>query len=316
MALNSQPIQMKTSFSTALSESLTCPTVTPEGLKPNQQHCVWARATGDYSTQASNDSNSGYWVSAPGVRLGGQRDLGNGWTAGLALGYATNYLRSDNFSSDGDFFDVAVSARKQLGNWELGGSLAFAQGWFENSRTVFLPARGSAAQMGGDYSSDSSLSMLGLRLRAAYNHQAGNHQFKPYLDVDLSQSWMPAYRESTGDLSLQSSGSSDFNVAITPMVEYTLYSTGKGGSGFKAFVSAGASWLPDNRVTTPMSFRADQLDNGSFDVVTDGPTLLGRLNVGAEASISENLEVRAEYNLQMGGGYRSQGISANLRYRF
>jgi hypothetical protein len=316
MALNSQPIQMKTSFSTALSESLTCPTVTPEGLKPNQQHCVWARATGDYSTQASNDSNSGYWVSAPGIRLGGQRDLGHGWTAGLALGYATNYLRSDNFSSDGDFFDVAVSARKQLGNWELGGSLAFAQGWFENSRTVFLPARGSAAQMGGDYSSDSSLSMLGLRLRAAYNHQAGSHQFKPYLDVDLSQSWMPAYRESTGDLSLQSSGSSDFNVAITPMVEYTLYSTGKGGSGFKAFVSAGASWLPDNRVTTPMSFRADQLDNGSFDVVTDGPTLLGRLNVGAEASISENLEVRAEYNLQMGGGYRSQGISANLRYRF
>jgi hypothetical protein len=316
MALNSQPIQMKTSFSTALSESLTCPTVTPEGLKPNQQHCVWARATGDYSTQASNDSNSGYWVSAPGVRLGGQRDLGHGWTAGLALGYATNYLRSDNFSSDGDFFDVAVSARKQLGNWELGGSLAFAQGWFENSRTVVLPARGFAAQMGGDYSSDSSLSMLGLRLRAAYNHQAGNHQFKPYLDVDLSQSWMPAYRESTGDLSLQSSGSSDFNVAITPMVEYTLYSTGKGGSGFKAFVSAGASWLPDNRVTTPMSFRADQLDNGSFDVVTDGPTLLGRLNVGAEASISENLEVRAEYNLQVGGGYRSQGISANLRYRF
>jgi outer membrane autotransporter protein len=65
-----------------------------------------------------------------------------------------------------------------------------------------------------------------------------------------------------------------------------------------------------------MSFRSDQLDNGTFHVVTDGPSLLGRFNIGAEASISENLEVRAEYNLQIGGGYRSQGISANLRYRF
>jgi outer membrane autotransporter protein len=316
MALNSQPIQMKTSFSTALSESLTCPTLTPEGLKPNQQSCVWARATGDYSTQSSNDRNSGYWVSAPGIRLGGQSDLGNGWTAGMVFGYGTNYLRSDNFSSNGDFFDAAVSARKQLGNWELGGSLAFAQGWFENSRNVQLQARGPAAAMGGEYSSDSSLSMLGLRLRAAYNHQNGVHQFKPYLDVDLSQAWMPAYRESSGDLSLQSKSVSDFNVAITPMLEYTLYSTGKGGSGFKAYLSAGASWLPDNHVSTPMSFRSDQLDNGTFNVVTDGPSLLGRLNVGAEAMISENLEVRAEYNLQMGGGYRNQGISANLRYRF
>jgi outer membrane autotransporter protein len=315
-ALNSQPIQMKTSFFTALSESLTCPTVTPEGLKPNQMHCVWARATGDYSTQANNDSNAGYWVSAPGIRLGGQRDLGNGWTAGLAFGYGTNYLRSDNFSSNGDFLDIAGSARKQLGNWELGASLAFSQGWFENSRNVQLQARGPAPGLGGDYSSDSSLSMLGLRLRAAYNHRSGNHQFKPYLDVDLSQAWQPSYRESAGDLALQSSGSSDFNIAITPMLEYTLYSTGKGGSGFKGYLSAGASWLPDNRVSTPMSFRGDQLDNGSFNVVTNGPSLLGRINLGAEASISENMEIRAEYNLQVGGGYRNQGITANLRYRF
>ena len=315
-ALNSQPIQMKTSFFTTLSESLSCPTVTPEGLRPRQRHCIWARATGDYSTQSSNANNSGYWVSAPGIRLGGQGDLGNGWTAGLAFGYGTNYLRSDNFSSNGDFLDVAVSARKQLGNWELGASLAFSQGWFENSRNVQLQARGAATALGGDYSSDSSLSMLGLRLRAAYSHRSGNHQFKPYVDIDLSQSWLPAYRESAGDLSLQSSGTSDFNVAITPMLEYTLYSSGKEGSGFKGYVSAGASWLPDNRVSTPLSFRSDQLDNGSFNVVTNGPSLLGRINLGAEASISENLEIRAEYNLQVGGGYRSQGISANLRYRF
>lgn len=315
-ALNSQPIQMKTSFFTALSESLTCPTVTPEGLKPNQQHCVWARATGDYSTQSSNDSNPGYWVSAPGIRLGGQRDLGNGWTTGLAFGYGTNDLRSDNFSSNGDFLDVAVSARKQLGNWELGASLAFSQGWFENDRNVQLQASGTAAGLEGNYSSDSSLSMLGLRLRAAYNHRAGNVHLKPYVDVDLSQSWMPAYRESSGDLALQTNGSSDFNVAITPMLEATIYSTGKGGCGFKAYLSAGASWLPDNRVSTPMSFRSDQLDNGTFNVVTEGPSLLGRFNIGAEASISEHLEVRAEYNLQIGSGYRSQGISANLRYRF
>ena len=307
---------MKTSVFTALSESLTCPTVTPEGLQPNQKHCVWARAAGDYATQASNDSNAGYWVSAPGIRLGGQRELGKGWTAGLAFGYGTNYLRSDNFSSDGDFLDVAISARKQLGAWELGASLAFAQGWFENSRNVQLQAGEAGADLGGNFSSDSSLSMLGLRLRAAYNHRAGNVQLKPYVDLDLSQSWMPAYQESAGNLALQSNTSSDFNVGITPMLEATLYSTGKGGSGFKAYLSAGASWLPDNRISTPLSFLSDELDNGTFHVVTDGPSLLGRLNIGAEASISENLEVRAEYNLQVGGGYRSQGISANLSYRF
>ncbi|MCD8565745.1 MAG: autotransporter outer membrane beta-barrel domain-containing protein [Burkholderiaceae bacterium] len=101
--LNSQAIEMKTVFATSLSDSLSCPTVTEQGLKLNQTNCAWARLTGSIAEQSANSANSGYHVTAGGIRLGAQRVLSGQWTTGFSLGYANNYLTSTGLTSNGSF---------------------------------------------------------------------------------------------------------------------------------------------------------------------------------------------------------------------
>lgn len=316
--LNAQPIQFQTAFSTYMSESLSCPTVTEQGLRLNQDNCAWAKVTGDISDQSSNSSNPGFRATGGGIRLGAQKSLGNGWSAGFGAGYALNYLTSTNFSSNGQFLDLSVSAKKQIEQWEFGGSLGYAQGWFQNNRYRAMGANGAADAMDGVFASDSRMSIMGLRLRAAYVHELDkDHYLKPYVDVDLSYSSMPGYSETgTAPLALNVGSSSRWNVAITPMLEYGLDVITEDKSRVKLFASAGASFLPNNSHKSETSFAGASAALGTFDVVTDGPEILGRLNLGIQAFHSDDLEVRAQYGLLAGDGYWSQSLSANLVWRF
>jgi ribosomal protein S11 len=316
--LNAQPIQFQTAFSTYMSESLSCPTVTAQGLRLNQDDCAWAKVTGDISDQSANSSNPGFRATGGGIRMGAQRSLGNGWTAGFGAGYALNYLTSTNFSSNGQFLDLSVSAKKQIEQWEFGGSLGYAQGWFQNNRYRAMGANGAADAMDGVFASDSRMSIMGLRLRAAYEHELDkDHYLKPYVDVDLSYSSMPGFSETgTAPLALNVGSSSRWNVAITPMLEYGLDVITEDKSRVKLFASAGASFLPNNSHKSETSFVGASAALGTFDVITDGPGILGRLNLGIQAFHSDDLEVRAQYGLLAGDGYWSQSVSANLVWRF
>jgi hypothetical protein len=316
--LNAQPVQFQTAFSTYLGDSLSCPTVTQQGLKLNQDDCVWAKITGDITEQSSNNANPGYHSSGGGIRLGAQRSLGHGWSAGFGLGYGLNYLTSTNFSSNGQFFDLSVSASKEIGQWRFGGSLGFAQGWFENNRYRTMVANGAADSMDGLFTSQSRMTMAGFRLRAAYEYTMNVDQYlKPYLDLDLVFSHTPGYSESgSAPLGLSVKGTNRFNVAITPMLEYGLDFITQDSSRVKLFVSAGASFLPNNNVKSQASFQGLSSNLGTFDVLTDGPTVLGRLNLGIQAFSEDNMEVRLQYGLLAGDGYVSQNLSVNATWRF
>ena len=315
--LNSQAIQMKTSFATSLSDSLSCPAINPQGVKSNESNCVWTRLAGNISDQAANASNAGYRVNTGGVRLGAQREMGNDWTAGFAVGYTNNYLTASGLASNGSFFDASVSTQKRLEDWSFGGSLAFAQGLFNNHRTPQLGVNGVADSLESTYKSNSSMSMAGLRLRGAYEiQQQGGYYIKPYADVDFLYSNQPGFKESGEAFTLKASSSSQFNIAVTPMLEFGVNTVTQSQHLMKAYVSVGASYLPNNNVSTQMVFANGLASTGTFDTVTTGPTLLGRLNVGVQVYANEKLDVRAEYGLQAGGGYVNQSLSANLAYRF
>jgi uncharacterized protein with beta-barrel porin domain len=316
--LNTQPIQFQTAFSTYLGDSLSCPTVTQQGLKLNENNCAWAKVTGDITEQSSNSSNPGYHETGGGIRLGAQRALGHGWSAGFGAGYGLNYLTSTNFSSNGQFFDLSVSAKKQIEKWEFGASLGFAQGWFNNNRYRDMAANGAADPMNGQFTSSARMTMAGLRLRAAYEHAIDENQYlKPYVDLDLVYGYMPGYSETgTDPLGLDVASNSRWNVAITPMLEYGIDLVTKDKSRVKIFASAGASFLPNNTHKSQMSFQGLTTDLGSFDVITKGPEVLGRLNLGIQAFHNESTEVRVQYGLLMSDGYISQNLSANLTWRF
>ena len=237
---------------------------------------------------------------------------------GFGAGYALNYLTSTNFSSNGQFADISVSAKKQMAQWEFGASLGFAQGWFQNNRYRNMGANGAAEAMDGVFASNSRMSIMGLRLRSAYEHELQkNHYLKPYVDIDLSYSSMPGFSETgTAPLALQVGSSSRWNVAITPMLEYGLDVLTADKTRVKLFASAGASFLPNNSHKSETSFVGASAALGTFDVITDGPEILGRLNLGIQAFQRDDFEVRAQYGLLAGDGYWSQSVSANLVWRF
>jgi uncharacterized protein with beta-barrel porin domain len=313
--LNSQAILMKTAFSTALSNSLSCPMATPEGLKLNQTSCVWAQVLGDMSEQSSNASNMGFRSRAGGIRLGAQRSLDNQWSTGFGLGYTQNYLTSSGLTSNGQFFDASVSLQKKVSDWTFGGSLAFAQGSAKNNRLPQLFGNGAAEALSEQYKSDARMSMVGLRFRAAHEFDQKNYYIKPYVDLDLIYSNISGYTESGGALALRANSSSQFNVAVTPMIEFGTDFITDGKRRVKAYAAAGASFLPNNNVSTQMAF-ANGSNLGTFDAITNGPNVLGRLNLGIQAYESNDFEVRAEYGIQAGGGYWNQLLSVNLAYRF
>jgi uncharacterized protein with beta-barrel porin domain len=317
-SLNAQPIQFQTAFSTYMSEILACPTVTEQGLSLNQDNCAWAKVTGDISEQSFNDSNPGFHATGGGIRLDAQRSLGGGWSAGFGAGYSMNYLISTNFTSNGQFADISVSAKKQIERWEFGGSLGFAQGWFENNRYRDMAANGAADAMQAQFTSTSRMSITGLRLRAAYTHEQGPTQYlKPYVDLDLSYNYMPGYSETgSAPLGLNVNSSSRWNVAITPMLEYGLDMVTEQKVRLKLYASAGASFLPSNSHQSEVSFLGASSALGTFDVITNGPEILGRLNLGIQAFHSNDVEVRAQYGLLAGDGYWSQSLSANVVWRF
>jgi len=316
-ALNAQPLQMRMAALSGLGDSLACPVITPVGLRLEQDNCVWARLTGDLTELSSNSQNLGFRASGGGLRIGMQHGLTDGWTVGAALGYNLNYLTSTNFTSNGQFFDLSLSAKRDVGQWTVGGALGYAQGWFSNNRRLSMPGAGISSGFNEQYTSRSQLSIYGAKFRAAYTFEQESHYIRPYVDLDVAYSRAPGYSESgPGKLALKMNSVSQWNVGITPMLEFGTDVQADDGTRFKVFVSAGATFLPNNKQTSAASFVGASDLNGTFDVVNGGPDVLGRLNFGAQIYAKEGYEVRAQYGLQAGQNYWSQNLSINFTYRF
>jgi hypothetical protein len=316
-SLNSQAIQMQTQFATSLGESMTCSNMTPKRIDANKDDCEWARLVGDRTTQNENSNNAGYTSSGGGIRLGAQRNLWDNVTTGYAIGYTRNYLSTSGFNSNGDFLDGSFSLKKKMGNWSLGGSAALSQGWFENKRQLMLYGNGVADSLAAQYTSNSYMGTAGIRARMAYEYEQKTHYLKPYVDFDYFYSFTPSYDESgSGALALSVGSSSHSGTTVTPMLEFGADLTTDSKRRIKAFVSAGASFLNNNSHTSQASFIGALSNSGTFNVVTNGPSLLGRVNVGIELFESNNIQGRITYGLLTGDSYQSQNWSANLGYQF
>jgi hypothetical protein len=316
-ALNAQPLQMRMAALSGLGDSLACPTDTPVGLRLAQDNCVWARITGDVAERSGSSDNLGFHATGGGLRIGMQHAVSPDWTVGAAVGYGLNYLTSSNFTSNGQFFDLSLSAKRDVGQWRFGGALGYAHGSFDNNRRVIAAGAGIASGFNEQYTSNTSLSIYGAKLRAAYTFEKESYYIRPYVDLDVTYSRAPGFSETgPGKLALQMNSASQWNVGITPMVAFGADHVTADKTQVKVFVSAGATFLPNNQQKTSATFVGASDLNGTFDVVNGGPNVLGRFNVGVQIYAKAGYEVRAQYGLQAGQNYWSQSLSANLVYAF
>jgi outer membrane autotransporter protein len=261
----------------------------------------------------------GYRSEGSGLRIGIQHTLNAQWRLGASAGASQNRLTANGFSSRGKTYDASVSVTHQRGPLEITGALAVARGNYRNERTPQLGVAGRILNLEQTYNSASDTTLLGARLRTAYTVQRDGYFVKPYLDLDLIHTRSPGFTESgRGPLALEVGGVNKTQVVISPMVQVGTQRELDSGAVVRGYVSAGASILPNNQRTSQNRLAGSNARIGSFNLTSEGPKAVGRLNLGLEvkAPKQQNVTFRAEYSAQAGGNYRSQNISAQLNIRF
>ncbi len=316
--LHAQPQQMMMQSGAVLDATMGCPQVADAGVAADADGCVWAQVTGTHADQSAGNHNLGHEANSAGLRVGVARQLNDDWRVSAALGAGGNRLSSDGFSSKGQRFEGSVALTRKFGRASLTGAVMAAHGSFRNERTPQLGAAGQALGLDSTYESRTRTTLLGGRLRAAYTFGDEQGYVKPYVDLDVVHEHTPEVVESSaGPLAVESGPVSRIRTRISPMVEAgTSFDLDEGDTRVRAYVRAGASILPNNDRQSENRFVGALGQAGSFESRSDGPSAVGRLDVGVQVFQRNGLELSAEANLQAGGGYRSQGVSARLNYRF
>jgi uncharacterized protein with beta-barrel porin domain len=149
------------------------------------------KVTGQQTSSWASADTPGYQVNTVTTRLGGQHEIAPDWFLGGALGVGQTWSTANGGSSGtGQIVDGSVAVKHTMGPWLLAGSIALANGSFDNERVVTLPAATAVLQ-----SSPREL-LAGARLRAAYEFAFSTWYVRPYGDIDVTYTDAPGFQES------------------------------------------------------------------------------------------------------------------------
>ena len=313
----SQPQWMANSSMAILGSAMSCPVFVAAGTVLGEDSCVWGKVTGGLANAYSNGNNPGYDVSSVTTRIGGQKEIAQDWFLGGAFGAGQNWGQGSSFSSQGQTYDGSVSLKHTMGPWIIAGSMAIANGSFQNSRLFSLPAVGSIPGSSSLLKSDSSTLLAGGRLRAAYDFAFSDWYVRPYGDVDVVYTHMPSFQESgSGGLPLAFSASNKTSFILSPMVEIGGRHNIDETTILRPFIEFGMSILPDNQRTLNARLVGAAPADGTFTTYSNAPNALGRINLGVQLYQIGGWEVKGEYGIAAGSNYLAQTGSARVAYHF
>ncbi|MBK6738371.1 MAG: autotransporter domain-containing protein [Haliea sp.] len=175
--------------------------------------CGWLRASGQSFSQQETDDNLGFDENTWQFAGGGQIDLRNDWHLGGALSYERSNLDADdsNARSDGDRFQIGVSAKRRFHATELSGSLATSYGSFDINRS---PAPGVSLD------SNQDLWLYSGQLRAAQLFEHQRWSIKPRIDLGVDYLSTDGFNEGgNSDVRLLVDGYDNTYVHVQPAVD-------------------------------------------------------------------------------------------------
>lgn len=297
----------------ALKSVMSCPAFVGSGTEWREGECAWGQATVTHTHQHETNAIQGYRHDAAVYRFGAQREVRPDWFVGVSAAYTDSRLDGlDGLSrSRGDGADLAVALKHQYGNWLFAGSLAAGHGWFDNRRTI---------QLGNDIrqaQSDSRVTTLGARLRAAYQFAGPRAYVRPQLDLDVIHTRKPGYTESgAGSLDLEVSGMRDTTLALRPNVEFGARVDLASGGWLRPYGSLGVTLLSDDALSTQANLRGLDGVVSDFRTTSHMTRVLGDAGVGIHLMTGKGYELTAEYQAQFGRNVVSHQGSARLAVRF
>ena len=315
-ATEAQALALINSTGTILGASMSCPVFINQGVLLGEDSCVWAKVTGQQSNQWETGDTLGYHVASTSYRLGGQREIAPSWYLGgsFAVGQtwaSTDGTASGSSSGNGQTYDGSIALKHTIGPWLFAGSIALADGQFRSNRFVNIPGEAASLQ------SNPTAFVVGGRLRAGYEFAFGDWYVRPYGDLDVIYSNLPGFQESGPSLvALNVHGGSKTTVGISPMVELGGRLDLDAKTTLRPFVAVGLSLFPDNDRSVDANFIGASAADGTFRSMLKSPDVLGNIEFGAQLYRAGGLELKAEYDANIGGSFLSQGASARLAYHF
>jgi uncharacterized protein with beta-barrel porin domain len=220
-------------------------------------------------------------------------------------------------SGSGTAYDGSIAVKHTAGAWLFATSLAMASGAYHSTRLINLPAIGTLNAINALAQSDPSVLALGGRLRCAYEFTFSDWYIRPYGDFDIIYAHMPGFQESGGSgYALNVDTSNKTNLVISPMVEVGGRYNAGAKTTLRPFLAMGVSLWPTSGRTVEASFAGAQDTNGTFKTYVDTPSIMGNIDAGVQLYRIGGFEVKAEYNISVGGTYLSQGATARLAYHF
>lgn len=145
---------------------------------------TWARVYGGQSKYSGN--NTSYDGDSWAAQVGYDKQLGNGWTVGLALDYQDGSVSYTGGSGDTELYGLSILGSKELANnsfLDLAARIGHVKNDFSASET-----------RGGDYSA------TGYSLSAQYSKRFGDVDSKGYVEPQLQLTWS---RMGSSDFSMQ-----------------------------------------------------------------------------------------------------------------
>ncbi len=277
----------------------------------DQGQCGWLRLGGQRFEQRETNGNLGFDEDSWQIAGGGQIDVGNGWHLGAALSYEDSNINADdsNASSNGNRFQVGVSAKRRFDATELSGSLAIGYGDFDINRNPWPGVDSDGTQRVWLYSG---------QLRAARLFKQGRWTFKPRIDLGVEYLSMDGFNESgDNDLRVRFDDESNTYVNVQRAIDIATEIETDDGMLIRPKLTLGITQFLSNAAPSVTGrFAAAPVDVPPFTASTDLDKTRFDVAASVEVFTRKDLVVRAEVFGSFSDNSQSNGGGLNVAMPF
>jgi len=293
-----------------LGKVLSCPVFAGDTAILEEEACIWSKVGAAAVTQGGSP---GYDGNVYGLAAGAQFEVRPDWFVGFAAGYENaSYDSNDGLSNvEGDTGFVAAALKRQWEGWLLAGAVSAGYGTFNTIRLIDLPSfRGTA-------NGDMDVTTVAGRIRAAYTFGNETGYVRPFVDLDVINTYTSGYDErGAGIYNLRVDSESQTTFVATPALELGARLALQEGWVARGFVRGGVSFSSEDNWTTSAALIEAPVGSGTFEGSLALADVVGRVATGAQFTHTSGFDLTAEYEGAFGNDYSSHSGALKFSFRF
>ncbi|MHA7776952.1 autotransporter outer membrane beta-barrel domain-containing protein [Roseibium sp. M-1] len=293
-----------------LGKVLSCPVFAGDTAILEEESCSWSKVG---AATVDQGGSPGYDGNVFAIAAGGQYEVRPDWFVGFAAGYEnSSYDGDDGLSNvEGDTGFVAAALKRQWQGWLLSGAVSGSYGVFDTKRLIDLPSFNGVAR------GDMDVTTVAGRIRAAYTIGNETAYVRPYVDLDVINTFASGYNESgAGIYNLQVASESQTTFVATPALELGARLALQNGWVARSFIRGGVSFSTEDSWTTSAALSEAPVGSGTFESTLALADVVGRVSTGAQFTHTSGFDLTAEYEGAIGNDYSSHSGALKFSFRF